>query len=100
MMRALVTQFVAALIVAALAIGTIATLHSSKPTSLQPIKVVGIDELPNGSGLMSCADASQACLGTYEPALIITPSQVIATRWVSLSSGALRRSTQLNSCWL
>ena len=41
----------------------------------------GIAELPNGGGLMSCADASQACLGAYEPALIITPSQVMATRW-------------------
>jgi hypothetical protein len=69
MMRALVmTQFVAAFIVAALAVGTIAALDSPKLTSLQPTKVVGIAELPNGGGLMSCADASQACLGAYEPA--------------------------------
>ena len=81
MMRALVTQFVVALFVAALAIGTIAALHSPKP-ALQPIKAVGIDGLPNGSGLMSCADAAQACLGAYEPALIVTPSQqVMSTRW-------------------
>ena len=80
-MRARVTLFVAVFIVAALAIGTIAALHSPKLTALQPTKVVGIDELPNGSGLMSCADASQACLGAYEPALVITPSQVMATRW-------------------
>ena len=80
MMRARVTLLVAAFIVAALAIGTIAALHSSKLRALQPIRVVGI-ELPSGSGLMSCADASQACLGAYEPALVITPSQVMATRW-------------------
>lgn len=80
MMRALVTQFVAALLVATLAIGTIAAVHSPKP-ALQPIRAVGIDELPN-SGLMSCADASQPCLGVYEPALIVMPSQqVMATRW-------------------
>ena len=79
MMRA--RQFVAAFIVAALAIGTIAALHSPKLTSSQPTKVVGIDELPNGGALMSCADASQACLYGYEPALILTPSQVMATRW-------------------
>ena len=81
MMRALVPQFVAAFMVVALAVGTIAALDFAKLTSLQPTKVVGITELPNGGGLMSCADASQACLGAYEPALIITPAQVMATRW-------------------
>jgi hypothetical protein len=65
-------QFVAAFVIAALAVGTIAAFDSSKPTRfLQSIKLVWIDELPNDGrgGLMSCADASQACPGPYEPAL-------------------------------
>jgi hypothetical protein len=71
MMRALVMQFVAAFVIAALVVGTIAAFDSSKPRFLQPVKLVWIDELPNDgrAELMSCADAPQACPGPYEPAL-------------------------------
>ena len=91
MMRALVTQLVVAFVIAALATGTIAALDFPKLTSLP--KVVGIDELPNGSRLMSCADASQACLSAYEPALTITPSQVMTTRWGEFEQ---RRSSMID----
>ena len=59
MMRALVKQFVLASTIAALAVWTIVAVDSPRLTSLQPTKIVGIDELPNGG----------------------TPAQVMATRW-------------------
>ena len=71
MMRGIVAQFVAAAVIAALAIGTIAAISSPKPRALQLVKLEWLDELPNDGrgGLMSCADASRACPGPYEPVL-------------------------------
>jgi len=69
MMRAIVTGLVVAVLVAMLAVGAIGALSSSNPKPLQPVKVGRLVELRESSrgGLMSCANASQACPGPYEP---------------------------------
>jgi hypothetical protein len=71
MMHVIVTQFVTAVIIAALAIAMIAGFSSAKPTLLQLVKIGSLDKLPDNGrgGLMSCAHPSQACPGPYEPVL-------------------------------
>jgi len=72
MMRAIVTELVVSVLIAVLVVNAIAALESSKPRPSQLVKVSRLDEFPESSrdGLMSCATASQACPGPYEPVLI------------------------------